>query len=337
LARKSELNIDLLIERLRAPGAPLEELADLLVDDLLQTPLEHWLDAGALASALHGLLVAWNDSDRAEARLLEELEALLEHLAAGEGLLGERLAPELRRMVETLGDSDYRPERETFLALLDREPFRRLLRSLLTDELVAFGKKVSVPVADNRLAKGLGGLARFAKEQATARAGPLGSIATGMVGAVSEELERQLERRAAEFADTALSGILQRLASLLTDPAWTADQRELRLEIVAGAFELEGATVARELARAEPAAIVKVVRQGVGAWLRTEASHDVLLRLIRRWVRGQEGQTVGDVLASVALLEVAKAAGRKAALQRIEGLVSSEAFVGWLHLLGRPR
>jgi hypothetical protein len=82
------------------------------------------------------------------------------------------------------------------------------------------------------MARGLGSLAKFAGETVKARSGGLGSL----VGAVSGEVERQLEKRAVEFVDASIAGVFGQIADALSDPKRAEEAAELRMAIFDGAL-----------------------------------------------------------------------------------------------------
>ena len=81
------------------------------------------------------------------------------------------------------------------------------------------------------------------------RSGSLGSL----VGAVSDEVERQLEKRATEFVDSALAGVFGQIADAVSDPKRASEAAELRIAFFDGALELTGPQLARELANLDVA------------------------------------------------------------------------------------
>src|SRR5690606_36519703 len=145
-------------------------------------------------------------------------------------------------------------------------PLRVLIRDVLKDALVGFGERLRAPVADSVVARGLGSISRFARDQAVARTGGLGALAAGVGSAVSAEVERQVEKRAGEYADSVLGGILERLADQASDPRRAADGAALRTALLEGLLDLYTDEMAAELRRADPASAARTARRALPAW-----------------------------------------------------------------------
>src|SRR5262245_33462044 len=180
------------LARLRDPreDGPAARLAALIVDDVLGRKLGELVDTRHAAEALGDALRAFTLSDAASARVTAELERATRELAAEEGPIGKHVPAPLQDGLRALAQMKSEPHKEAILKLLDREPLRALLRAQVIDTLVAFGRKAASPVADNPLARGLGGLGKSMLGQIASRPSPLGSLAS----AVSNEVERQVEK-----------------------------------------------------------------------------------------------------------------------------------------------
>lgn len=320
---------DKLLERLRDPAA-LAGLAEVVVEDLLATPVRSLIDPDLAAPAIRALLRSWAHSDEAEAQVLARIEEARSWLEKRDAVVADLIPEELQNAVAALAERPFAPDRAILLALLDREPVRRLLRNLLTESLVAFGRKLRAPVADNRLARGLGDLGRFARDTALGRSGSFGAIASEVVGAVSGEVERQLEKRAAEFADAALSGTLQRIADLLCDSELADEQAELRLALIDGALELSAGDLASEAERLDPAAISAIVRRWFTAWVDREDVEAKIAQALEAWLAPAGERTVREILAEHGMLDAVLEAARKEAERRLSSLVGRDAFAAWL-------
>ncbi|HEY0839824.1 MAG TPA: hypothetical protein VGD74_06535 [Vulgatibacter sp.] len=324
-----------ILARLRASGddAPLERLARLAVARDLETPLGALVDPSFFAGMFAGALRAWLASDEAEGWILDRVRELGDWLSARDATLGELVPPSLQRACVELAGRPYAPDREVTLFLLDRPPVRELLRHLLLEELLAFGRKLRAPVMENPLARGLGGLGRFARDRA--RAGAFASMASDVVGAVSDELERQLDRRAAEFADAALSRVLQRLGDLLCDPSRAEEQAELRQALLQGVFELDTSELARELDRSEPHVISAIVRRALSAWLERDETKGEIAEALGAVIAQDAGEPLRAVLARLGLLDEFMDLALAVARRQTRSLVESEPFAAWLgDLLG---
>jgi hypothetical protein len=321
-----------------SPGGPLDRLAALLLEHALDQPLETHLPPAFLARALRASLEGWLASESAERELAAATQHLQQMLAQDARTVQAALGPELPRALAELASRRYSPDRALVLTVLDRPPVRGLVRGLMLDVLIDFSRKVSAPVTENRVARGLGGLARMAAEQARSKVsgGALGSIATGMVGAISEEIERQVERRARDFADSALSGVIQQLADALSSPSRASEQAELRTALVDGLMELKLSQLGRELSHADLPGGARVLRKALSRWLAAESSTADLERWLSRLLERDARRPLREVLEALGQLEPVRTLGREALFTRMAPVVASEPFARWLEELLRP-
>ncbi len=318
-----------LLTLLRDHPAHLDALVDLLVDDLLGRALGEVVDADRTAAMLASTIKDWLGSDRGEERILGWWSELIDRVAAEDRTLRDIVPTEVREATDALAAQPYQPDREALLSLLDREPVRKLLREILQTALVDFGKKVAAPVKSAPISKGLGAFGSLG-ERAKRRAGVLGAIAEEVAGAVGGELERQVERKASEFADTALSGVLQRIVDLMADPARTDDQAALRQALLDGAWDWTGPIAAQELRRGDPEAIAGVVREALQAW----TGRDDFQATVRGWLDellSEQGHlTLHDFLKDIDLLESFRQHTTELLRQRAHDFVATAPFAAWL-------
>lgn len=319
-----------LLTQLRAPDGPLAGLVTLLVGDLLGRALGEVVDPERTARMAASTLRDWLAGDRGEAQLLAWWTGVVDRIEAEERPLREVIPDAVREAAETVAAQPYQPDRDALLSLLDREPVRKLLREILQTTLVDFGKKVSAPVKSAPISKGLGGALGGFGARAKKRAGVLGALAEEVAGAVGGELERQVERKAADFADTALSSVLHRIVDLMADPARAEDQAALRGALLEGAWDWTGPIAARELRRGDSDAIAAVVREAVQAW----TAQDDFEPTVRGWIDeilAEQGHlTLHDFLQDLDLLDSFRTYATELMQQRATDFVSTDAFGGWL-------
>ena len=213
------------------------------------------------------------------------------------------------------------------MKLLDREPLKKLLRAQVIDTLVAFGRRAASPVADNPIARGLGGLGKLAMGQGS-KPSAFGAIAS----AVSGEVERQVEKRATDFADTAVEGILGGIADQVSDPARAKEQAAMREALLDGFLELTGAEAA-QLVRGPIAERVAVTRKTLAAWAAEATFVADVEALVTGLLAEEAARPLGDVLADLGLRDVAVTRGREAVQARLASLVSGAPFAEWLRAL----
>lgn len=321
------VDLNAALARLRDPGpdGASEKLAALIVDDVLGRKVKELVDPKHAAEALLDGIRAFVTSDAAEARVTSELERATKELAAQPGTIGSQIPAPLREGLRTLIQMRAEPQKEAILKLLDRDPVRAMLRAQVIDTLIQFGKKAASPVADNPIARGLGGLGKSMLGQIASRPSPLGSLAN----AVSSEVERQVEKRATDFADTACDGILLGMATQVSDPARAKEQAAVRLALLDGFFEMTGADLA-DLTRADVGERVKAVRKALGAWA-GEASFvaDVEAIVTKAMAKDAE-RTLRDLLDDVAIADSVAKTARTVVRRRIDAIVGGDAFASWL-------
>jgi hypothetical protein len=321
-----QVDAQTLLAKLKSPG-PLEALAALAVDALLASPPRALLtDAEAVAWARR-LASGWLEAPGAPAALGRVVEEVANGLRKERRRLQDLAPGELLQAVRAVLERPFSPARATVLALLDREPIRELVRGILLETVLDFGRKASAPVAG--MARGLGALARKAGESVASRSGTLGSL----VGAVGSEVERQLEKRAQDFVDASLSQVFGQVADALCAPEQAEQARALRLAALDGVLDLTGAQLSRELINLDVPGAAELLRGSLRRWLASPGADAALLRGAR-WALGLGGdRPVRARLEELGLLESARALAVEQATARTREVVASPAFEAWLAAL----
>jgi hypothetical protein len=199
----------------------------------------------------------------------------------------------------------------------------------LLEEVLEFGRRASAPVAG--MARGLGALARFAGETVKSRTGRVGSL-VGAVGAVGDEVERQLERRASDFVDAALGNVLSQIADAIADPARALEASELRVSMFDGALELTGPQLARELVNADLPGASALLRGGLRTYLNSKKAERELLDLAN-FVFALEDGTLHQLLSRLGVLSPVRAFTIEQATERMQHVAQTEPFAAWLTAL----
>jgi hypothetical protein len=233
-----------------APGAEL--LAQRWINDVMAQRLDALFVPAHAASALMEVLKGLAASDSAEALMVERAEAICARFEKEGRALSEVLPAPLADTVLTFAARPHPVQRQLVLRVLDREPVRELIRALLLDALIDFGKRLASPVSGSRMGKGLGALGSLA-----------GAVGAGVLGAVGGEFEKGVERKAAEFADAGLSRILQRIVEKASDPRQAREQAELRAALVEGVLEVPVQELIAEVRRSDPRAVAAEARRAL--------------------------------------------------------------------------
>ncbi len=230
----------------------------------------------------------------------------------------------MKTALRELVSRPFSPDRAVVLSLIDRDPARELVRQLLLDAILDFGRKFSAPVSG--MAKGLGSLAKLATDTVKSRGGGLGSL----VGAVSGEVERQLEKRAVEFVDSAMGGIFTQIADSISDPRRASEAAELRLSIFDGALGLTMHQLARELMNADLPGAAELFRSAVRRWLASTEADPQLRALTDFALKSAEQQTMRALLTEWGLLETVRPLAQEQLQARMKDVVLSDTFARWL-------
>ncbi len=312
-----------------SPGGPLDRLAALSVDAVLEKPVGELVSADAAAKVARHALLGWLDAKDATAALSKVVEALHGKLSADTRSLKDVTPRDVRHALRDVVGRPFSPDKKVVLTIIDREPTRELVRQLLLDAILEFGRKVSAPMAG--VAKGLGAFARLAGEAVASRGGALG----GLMGAVGGEVERQLEKRAVEFVDSALSGVFGQIADSVSDPRRATEAAELRVALFDGAMELTLTQLSRELLNADVPGGAEVLRRGLERWLASAQSDEDLHRLAAFVLERDARRPLREVLAEVGLFETARTTAQEQLRARMAEVVSAPGFAAWLEELCR--
>ena len=318
-----------------APDGPRARLAALAVDGLLDERVARLLPPAPLARAALALLEGWLASGEAVEVLRAQVERVAARMEGEERTLGALLPPELRSALLELAARTRAPAREVVLSVLDRPPPREVVRRLLIDVVSDFASRLSAPVSESVFARGLSGLARMAAETAKASSGPLGSLAEGVVSAVTGEARRQAERRAADFVDSALSGAMQELATQLSDGHRAKAQAELRTALLEGVLELSLPALAGELRRLDVAGSAEALRRALRAYVTSGRAREEVERALAEVLSVAGDQTLGEILEPLGLVPSFRKLASEALCERFRQVVPTSAFARWLDELLR--
>ncbi len=318
----SSVDAQTLISKLQSEAA--DSLAALSVESLLATPVEELVPPDVAIATARKALGAWLESETAVKVLNSVVETLANRLQTERRPLKDVVASDVRHALREMMGRPFSPDRRLVLTIIDRPPTRELVRQLLLDAVLEFGRRASAPVAG--MARGLGSLASMVGDRVKSRSGSLGSL----VGAVSDEVERQLEKRAVEFVDSALAGVFGQIADAVSDPKRAAESAELRTAFFDGALELTGPQLARELANLDVAGGAEILRAGLKRWLASPSSEPQLKHFVELLGERDAKRPLQEVLQEIGLLEVAREVARAQLANRIRKIASTPEFAAWL-------
>ena len=260
-------------------------------------------------------------SDAAEAAIKTRAEQVTADLVAEPRALTTILAKPFRDGARAIAQIPVVPRHDVVMKLLDREPVKKLLRAQLVDTLVQFGRRAASPVADNAIARGLGGIGKLVASRPSA----LGRVAS----AVSGEVEKQLEKRATDFADTAVASVLENLAEQASDPARAKEQAQMRVALLDGLTELAPKELGA-MVQGHEGQLVGSARAALRAWASDASFVADVEAAIAKVIARDAGRALGDVLADVGMRDVVRAQAIVHVERAIARVVGTEAFAKWV-------
>jgi len=316
--------VDATTLKTKLTDAALGQLAAISLETLLDTPVTAVLDDESVVRITRSVLGGWLESKESMSAFTRLTERVVNQLSGNRRPLKEVLSAQIQQALREVVSRPFSPDRALVLSVIDRDPARELVRQLLLDAILDFGRKFSAPVSG--MAKGLGSWAKLATETVKSRGGGLGSL----VGAVSGEVERQLEKRAVEFVDTAMGGIFGKIADSVSDPRRASEAADLRLSLFDGAMELTLHQLARELMNADLPGAVELLRDSVRAWLSSGEADPQLKSLTQFAIAATPHRTMRELLTEWGLLEVLKPIALEQLQARMKDVVATDAFAKWL-------
>lgn len=199
--------------QISGPQSATAALARLLTDEILDREVDWQANASKLAHLIKQSLENW-DPARVKSTLQEAFESTLESRGTkkGQSCAGKQEDPLVPLSWVTILSEGVTPlprlKPEILTALLDQPEIRELLREMMQETLIHFVKRASSPLTTSRLGSGMLARAKGLAEKAGTG---------GLLGAVTDSINQEAERRITEFVDDAVSGTLRQLASRLCE------------------------------------------------------------------------------------------------------------------------
>lgn len=313
-----------LIQKLQSDDGS-RSLAKLSVEALLAQPLEALLPREAMRAGTRKVLEAWLAAPEGAKAIDAYVERVVNELQSQPRRVKDVAPSEATTLIREVLGRPFSPDRRVVLTVIDRPPMRELVRQLLLTAILDFGRKASAPVAG--VARGLGSLAKLAGDTVKSRTGGLGSL----VGAVSGEVERQVEKRAVEFVDAALAGVFGQIADALSDPARAHEASELRQAFFDGLIELTGTQLAREVMNSDVGGGAELIRSSLKRWLASDAANEQLDQLATLTLKHDGARTASEVLKELGLLDAATELATEHLARHIKTVTGTPAFTKWLN------
>lgn len=308
-----------LLSKLQGDGA--NSLAALSVDHLLAQPMETLLPPATARANVRRGLEAMVESDSALDALTRVTEALVNELQKDRRALKELSTRDVKQTIHEMLRRPYSPDRKLVLTVIDREPTRKLIRAIVVSTVNEFASRAAAPVAG--ITRGLGSLAKFAGDTVKSRGGMLGAVVGGV--------EKQVEQRSLEFADSVLSKIFGQIADTISDPDKADEAADLRAEIFDGVMELTLPQLARELVNLDVTGGAQLLRDGMKRWLKSPDSETLLERATTFILSLDMKRPARDVLSELGLLDVVRTTSIEQLARHIREIAATPAFAVWLN------
>ena len=333
MPKKTSSTADKALKKLRrkGKGSASVELAGVIVDDLLARPLRELVQPQDVAERSMELLAGLAEADEIEAMVVDRLDRWLDHMTAEEGTLRDWTpgsAPQrLRELVAAARASDP----DATLKMLDHEAMRGLVRKVLRETLSNFVKRLKSPVSDNRLLSGVRKRASDVRKRAgrftSAPRKLVGGLGEGMMGAVSDEMERQMQRRVGDFVDQAVGGVMRRIADHVTDPSHQEQFGEMGAAVVDITLDTPSRDAAAYLAGIDRDALAAFVRAEAAGLVGSELLRERIELLCEDELTGEP--TLGEYLDRRNILEPWRDWAVAVVADRTRALVATDAFEAW--------
>jgi hypothetical protein len=317
LPRKKPQQSDVVLRRLTDGG--LHALARVAVDHLLERPVSDLVDAPWAAHQMVLALEAVSAGPETEAWLGQRIAELREHVP--EGTAGDRVPEEIRRPLRDVVARPYLPDRVLVGRLLDHAAMQRLLRDVLVGALQSFVSKLKAPVPArlSRL-RALGGKA----------------LQEGLLGGLSQEIERHAEARIRDFVDGAVHTFVAQVADHVTAPEHAARYAEFRAHVLDTLLDTELAVFAGEIDKLHPDDLVSTGAATARALARRAGFEGEITAAIRAAVEASGEQSLGQLLARAGVREGWRSEAEAQLVEQIEKVVESPPFRRWLQDLLAP-
>ncbi len=289
-----------------------DRLVDLLLDDLLDSPVSDLVDPAWLARQLAATAKQAAADPQVEAFFRARVQDARSHVPAGH----PSLPPELRDPLRQVLNRPYVPDREIVGRLMDHSTARLLLRNLFQDVLVAFAKKLK-PASTPKMPGGLpfGGLRGLQR------------LGEGIQHFVGEEFEAQVEHRAREFMDAGVQRLVEKMADHLCDPALTVEYGEWRVHGLDVLLATDSHKLAAEVEKLDPDSLVATGAALVRGIAGQEALVEQFEAMLKSAMAASGGRSARELLGGLEAhgIDLVRSVMR----ERARALVDTPKFEQW--------
>ena len=311
-----------LLNKLRGEPEHLRKLVTLVVDDLLDRPVEDLVEPAWLSERVVEGFRASVDDERTKDWIRSRVQEARARLDEESGPLLYKVDGGLVDPVKDLLRRPYEPNEQVMRALLDHRATRSMVREILTDTLTEYAKSIKVPDQASRVIKSTGiGRSRLAQWAGAAKA------AAEIVGS---EVEKRMDDRVTAYVDGAISRSIEiavkHACAQENTEAW-ADMRADSVDILLG-FPVE--TWAGEIDKLDLDQLIDDLAATLRAFAHSDAFPEQVQGMLELTVREGEGMTAREFLAGSGLEETWRESLEELLNERVQAFVATEAFEVWL-------
>ncbi len=308
--------------RLRSGGT--DRLVDLLLDDLLDRPLEEMIDVPWLARQLGAAARSASRDTRLEARVREHVASLRRRVGSGPVPVPREIRAPLRELLAR----GYVPDRLLVGRLLDHDTARLMLQHIFQDLLGAIIRRLKAPAqsAAARTPLAFGRLQKLGER--------LGGEVRGVLG---QEVERVVEEKAREVMDASLFRLVEVMADHLCDPNMGVAYAAWRVHMLDVVLGSDQRALAAEVEKLDPDELVATSVALARALVNRPELDGELESVLRLAVEESQGRSLRTMLGGLEAhgIDVLRDLLR----QRAAAVVETPGFTAWWDEVveGRPR
>ncbi len=316
-------------------GAMRDRAAALIVDTLLDSRVDAWIDADELVDVLAEAVTAENVARVVERHAAPSRDRLVAHWEASGERPRDFLTPELRRRVEAIAEKAPPPRAAWAKDAVDPALVRQLIAPVLQETLLSFARRLPLPGVGESPGSGgarggggsmLGGIAGRLKAEVSRHAETVAERGKALLGGLGAQLEAQLQSAARDFSQTASNEMRAALEARLRSPEGRDLARRIRMQALGALLDAP----LRELWRDAESMPLDEIDALTGPI----AEHNRLRTEVRGFVRDEvkatlevEGaRSIREVLDEAGLLPRLRSIAEARAGTQLEALLARDDF-----------
>lgn len=315
-------DVERIQQRLR--GGALDALVKMGVDFLMRRPVSELLDPEWVADQMVANVEVAANRSEVEDWVRSGIQALRDRVPEGRPVdnAPEELIAPLRGVLAR----PYLPDRDLVGRLVNHAAMERIFKDVLSGALRDFGSKISkISPGSTHLSRGFDRLRSLQR-----RAGQ------GMLGGISNEIERQAEKRIREYVDASIVRTLQQVSDHLCDPRYSELYGDFRAHLMNTLLETPNRTLAAELDKLDPDDLVSTGAAVARTVARREGLRDEIAAAARVVLDGAGGRSLQDFLEESGLETGWREETEGRLIEQAADFIETDAFMDWLTELVAP-